>query len=168
MIVKQRLIDRDQYRTYQIAEQALIAGIIQAEIGEGFEEFLKIFDAFYADDIEVSSETQKEPIRGKPRVRSLLYNFLVPLHVMAELGGLTVTVRAAPILGDVSNETHSAWTLELVGASGAKCALSWSVLRKWNGSRIVYEHHYDHHQVGGPLTFEDLYSRGLEVLARAS
>ena len=43
-----------------------------------------LFDAFYAEDIEVSSDTQEEPIRGKARVRSLIATFLVPLHVIDE------------------------------------------------------------------------------------
>jgi hypothetical protein len=29
-------------------------------------------------------------------------------------------------------------------------------LRKWNESRVVLEHHYDHQQSGEPLTQDDL------------
>ena len=54
------------------------------------------------------------------------------------------------------DETHSEWTLELIGVSGRSCSLSWRALRKWSGSRVVYEHHYDHQQSGGPLTSDDL------------
>src|SRR5580693_7482297 len=36
------------------------------------------------------------------------------------------------------------------------CTLKWRVLRKWHGSRVVFEHHYDQQQIGGPLTFNDL------------
>jgi hypothetical protein len=85
--------DRDLYTSSQAAERVLNAAIVQAEIGESFEEFLEIFEAFYADDIEVSSDTLTEPIRGKARVRSLIFNFLVPLHIMAEVGGLSVSIR---------------------------------------------------------------------------
>jgi hypothetical protein len=134
----------------------LNAAIIHAEIGESLEEYLEIFDAFYADDVEVTSDTEKEPIRGKARVRSLLYNFLVPFHVIAEVAGLSTSIRETPIPGDVPNETHSAWTLDVVGASGATCTLSWCTLRKWSGSRVVCERHYDRQQRGGPLTLDDL------------
>ena len=147
--------DRNPLSSSQVLDRALNGAIVRAEISESFEEYLEIFDAFYADDVEVSSETGKEPIRGKARVRSLLYNFLVPLHVMAEAGGLSTSIRETPILGDAPNETHSAWTLDLVGVSGATCTLSWCALRKWNGSRVVYERHYDHQQNGGPLTLDD-------------
>ena len=146
----------DPYTSSQARERALNTAIIQANISESFEEYLEIFDEFYADEIEVSSETEEEPIRGKARVRSLIANFLVPLHVMAEIGGLLISIRQTAIPGDAADETHSAWTLELVGVSGRSCTVSWRALRKWNGSRVVYEYHYDHQQSGGPLTSNDL------------
>ncbi len=148
--------DRDLYASSQTRERALNAAIVEAEISQSFDKYLAIFDAFYADDIEVSSESADGPIRGKARVRSLLANFLYPIHVMAEVGGLVVTIRQTAIAGDVAGETHSAWTLEFVGASGKTCTLSWRVLRKWDGSRVRYEYHYDQHQKGSPLTSADL------------
>ncbi len=148
--------DRGLYTSSQTRERVLNTAIVQAKISESFEEYLEIFDAFYADDIEVSSETGEEAIRGKASVRSLLFNFLVPLHVMAEVGGLSISIRATAIPGDAAGETHSAWTLDLVGVFGRTCTLSWRALRKWNASRVVYEHHYDHQQSGGPLSFYDL------------
>src|SRR5438445_10323159 len=148
--------DSDLYARSRTQEHALNSAIVRAEISESFEEYLKIFDSFYADDIEVSNETGEESIRGKDRVRTLLANFLVPLHVMAEVGGLLISIRQTAIPGDVAGETHSAWTLDLVGVSGRTCTVTWRALRRWNGSRVVYEHHYDEQQNGGPLTSDDL------------
>ena len=102
--------DRDP----KTAERVLNAAIVRAEITEGFEEYLEIFDAFYGDHVEVSSETERAPIRGKAKVRSLLFDFLVPLHVMAEVGGLSISIRETAIPGDTASETHSAWTLDLI------------------------------------------------------
>src|SRR6266850_4877062 len=150
--------DRDLYASSRTQERALNSAIVRAEISESFEEYLEIFDAFYADDIEVSSETAEEPIRGKDRVRSLFANFLVPLHVMAEVGGLSISIRNTAIPGDTAGETHSAWTLDLVGVSGKTCTLSWRTFRKWEALRVVREHHYDHRQTGGPLTIDDIRS----------
>ena len=149
-------IDLDPFIRSQTRERTLNAAIVRANISDSFEEYLEIFDAFYEEDIEVTSDTGEEPIRGKARVRSLLANFLVPLHVMAELNGLLVSIRESAIPGDAADERRSAWTLELVGVSGRTCTVSWCTLRKWNGSRVVYEHHYDHRQSGGPLTSDDL------------
>lgn len=148
--------DGNLYANTQLRERVLNAAIAGAEISETFEDYLAIFDAYYADDIEVSSETANEPIRGKDRVRAFLANFLVPLHVMAEIGGLLAFIRQTAIPGDLAAETHSAWTLELIGVSGNTCTLSWRVLRKWRGSLVVCEHHYDYQQNGCPLTSNDL------------
>jgi len=149
-------LDHDLYASSQARERALNTAIIDAKISKSFEEYLEIFDEFYADEVEVSSETEEEPIHGKARVRSLLANFLVPLHIMAEIGGLLISIRQTAIPGDAAGETHSAWTLELVAVSGRSCMVSWRALRKWDRSRIVYEYHYDHQQSGGPLTSNDL------------
>ena len=76
--------DGNAYESSQAAELTLNAAILRAEIARSYEEFLEIFDKFYADDVEVSSEESPETIRGKERVRPFLLNFLVPLHVMAD------------------------------------------------------------------------------------
>ena len=111
----------DPYTQSRIAESTLNAAIVHADITRSYEEYLEIFDAFYADDVEGSSETAEEPIRGKERVRSLIFGFLLPLHAMAEVGGVSISVRQTPIPGDVVDETHSVWTLELVGGTGKVC-----------------------------------------------
>jgi len=148
-------IDLDPFTSSQARERTLNEAIVQANISESFEEYLEIFDVFYDDNIEVSSETAEGPVRGKTRVRSLLANFLVPLHVMAEIGGLLISIRQTAIAGDAADERHSAWTLELFGVSSRTCTVSWCTLRKWKGSRVVYEHHYDYQQSGGPLSSDD-------------
>jgi hypothetical protein len=152
----------DPYAQSRIAEHTLNAAIVHADITRSYEEYLEIFDAFYADDVEGSSETTEEPIRGKAGVRSLVFGFLVPLHTMAVVGGVSICVRQAPIPGDVVDETHSAWTLELVGATGNICTVKWRTFRKWNASRVVLEHHYDHQQSGEALSDGDLRSDVLE------
>ena len=146
----------DPYTQSRAAERALNSAIVHAEISRSYEEYLEIFDEFYADDFEGSSETMQEPFRGKERVRSLLFSFLAPLHAMAEVGGVSISIRETAIPGDAIDETHSAWTLELVGVSGKRCTVNWRILRKWNESLVVLEHHYDHQQSGEPLTHADL------------
>src|ERR1700675_28586 len=152
----------DPYAESRTAERTLNAAIVHADISRSYEEYLEIFDAFYDDDIEGSSETTEEPIHGKAGVRSLVFGFLVPLHTIAEVGGVSISVRQTPIPGDVVDETHSAWTLQLVGATGKVCTVSWRTFRKWNDSRVVLEHHYDHQQSGEPLSDGDLRSNVLE------
>ena len=95
-------LERDLYTSALTRERALNGAIVQAEISRSFEEYLDIFDAFYADDIEVSNETGDEPIQGKARVRSLISNFLIPLHIMAEIGGLSISIRETAVPGDAA------------------------------------------------------------------
>jgi hypothetical protein len=153
---QQSFLSGDPYSRYQASEHMLNTAITQAKIGESFEEYLEIFDKFYADEVEVSCETQRQLIRGKARVGKLLFNFLVPLHVMAEVGALAISIKQTTIHGDAVNEIHSAWTLSIVDVSGRICTLHWRALRQWKGSRVVYEHHYDLQQSGEPLTFDDM------------
>ena len=144
--------DRDLYARERVLNSAIIA----ADIGTGWEEYLTILDAFYADDVEVTAAPETGPIHGKERIRALLFNFLAPLHVMVEIGGLAIDVRESPIHGDAADETHSAWSVNLIGVSGRTCVLNWCTLRRWADARVVYERHYDHQQSGGPLTGDDL------------
>jgi hypothetical protein len=150
--------DGDAYGSSQAAELALNGAILRAEIGRSYEEFLEIFERFYADDVEVSSEDSRETIRGKARVLTFLANFLAPLHVMAEVAGLSISVQQTMLPRDTANETHSAWKLDVAGVRGKRCTLKWYAIRRWRGASVVYEHHYDHQQIGGPLTLEDLNS----------
>ena len=144
------------HRDLDARERVLNSAIIAADIGRGWEEYLEILDAFYADDVEATTGMESGAIRGRERIRTLLFNFLAPLHVMAEIGGLSIQVRESPIHGDAADETHSAWSVDLTGVSGRTCSLAWCTIRKWAGSRVVYERHYDHRQTGGPLTGDDL------------
>ena len=125
--------DRDLYALERVLNSAIIA----ADIGRGWEEYLEIFDAFYADQVEVTTDTGAGPIHGRERIRALLFNFLAPLHVMVEIGGLAIEVRESPIHGDAADETHSVWSVNLIGVSGRTCTLNWCTLRRWADSRVV-------------------------------
>jgi hypothetical protein len=146
----------DAYKSSQAAESTLNAAILRAEIARSYEEFLEIFDEFYADDVEVSSEDSRETIRGKERVRRFLLNFLAPLHVMAEVAGLSISVQQTEFLRDSANEIHSEWKIDFTGGGGRRCTLKWNAIRRWNASKVVHEYHYAHERIGGPLTDDDL------------
>jgi hypothetical protein len=143
-------------RDLHARERVLNSAILAADISGGWEEYLEIVDAFYADHVEVSDGTESGAVFGRERIRALLVNFLVPLHVMAEIGGLSIQIRESPIHGDTADETHSAWSVDLTGVLGRTCKLAWRTLRRWADSRVVYERHYDHQQTGGPLIGDDL------------
>jgi hypothetical protein len=75
---------------------------------------------------------------------------------MAEVAGLSISVQQTAIPGDTGNETRSAWRIDFTGVGGRRCTLKWYAIRRWSASRVVYEHHYDLQQIGGPLTMDDL------------
>ena len=111
MITEQHLAsfkraDRDLYAREKVLNSAIIA----ADISSGWEGYLEIFDAFYADDVEVGDGAESGAVFGRERIRALLYNFLVPIHVMAEIGGLSVQIRRSTAglfeSGDTSNRCH--------------------------------------------------------------
>src|ERR1700722_16037613 len=157
MITQQHLASTNRAnRDLYAREKVLNSAIIAADISSGWEAYLEIFNAFYADHVEVSDGTESGLVFGREQIRALLSKFLVPLHVMAEIGGLAVRIRESPILGDTAAETHSAWSMDLIGVPGRVCQISWCTLRRRADSRVVYEGHYDHQQTGGPLTFDDL------------
>src|SRR5262245_3848270 len=138
------------------ADRELNTAIVSADISASYEEFLAIVDQFYADDVELRSESSPEPLIGRDRLKSALLTLLVPLHVMAEIGGLSVSVSERPIAGDSRDEQHSEWSVELVGVRGRAVRISWSVRRRWKQSRVVGEYHYDHQQDGEALGPSDL------------
>jgi hypothetical protein len=138
------------------AERALNAAIVNAEITRGYEEYLTLVDQYYAEDVEVSTDVSPDPLVGKHRLKSLLLGFLVPLHMMAEIGGLWVSIHEVSIPGDSLDEQHSEWSLELIGVTGRRVTEAWCVRRRWKESRVISEYHYAHRQDGEALSFDDL------------
>jgi len=137
-------------------DHELNEALVNADIANSYEEFLAIFDRFYAEHVEVASDGHSAGLAGKSQVRPILFNFLAPLHVMAEIGGLSVTLRYSTIHGDKRGEQHTEWSLDLLGILGRRVTLHWSSVRRWKDSHVVYERHYEYRQIGEPLTIIDL------------
>lgn len=129
-------------------DQLLNAAITRANIKESFEPYLEIVDAFYIDNVEVILGEDTEPLRGRDELRARLAIFLAPIHVMAKLGGLSVSIRSTGIPGSDGDGTHSRWEATFRASSGMTRAFGWSVQRRWRDSRVTHERHYDH-QVDG-------------------
>jgi hypothetical protein len=153
-------------------DRELNEALVNANIANGYEEFLALFDRFYAEQVEVASAGPAAALAGKSRVLPFLFNFLVPLHVMAEIGGLAVTLRYSTLHSDKRGEQHAEWSLDLLGILGRRVTLQWSSVRRWKDAHVVYERHYEHRQIGEPLTIIDLDfsapSPRLEITARPS
>src|ERR1700730_483955 len=139
-----------------VADRILNEAIVDADITRSYEEYLQIVDRFYADDVEISSDAPAETVRGKERMKSALLTFLGPLHMMAEIAGLDVSITESRVPSDLIDVQHSEWSLELVGVTGRSVKATWCVRRTWKGSRVVNEYHFVRRQVGEPLSLGDL------------
>ena len=111
-------MNSDGSTCHQRSTTELNEALVNADISNSYEEFLAIFDRYYAEDVEVASDTTPVPLTGKAHVLPILFNFLAPLHVMAEIGGLSVTPRYSPIRADGSEGQYAEWSLDLLGVLG--------------------------------------------------
>jgi hypothetical protein len=108
------------------AELDLNNALVNADISNGYEEYFALFDHFYDENVEVASDSNPDPLVGRAGVLPVVFNFLMLLHVMAEIGGLSVRLRYTPLFSDRPEEQHAEWSLDLVGATGRSVMVSWS------------------------------------------
>jgi hypothetical protein len=132
-------------------EHTLNAGLAGLDIDAGYEECLALVDRFYAEHVQVSSDVTPVRLIGRARVKQALVNLLAPLQTFDEGGG-SVSLRCLPIYADRHNEHHSAWWLDLIGASGRRASVRWCTRRIWRGGLVVHEHFYEH-DVNGQALF---------------
>ena len=151
------LMNKEQFSKAAEDELDLNNALVHADISEGYEQYLALFDHFYDENVDVASDSHPDPLVGKARVLPIIFNFLMPLHVMAEIGGPSVRLRYTPLFSDKVEEQHADWSLDLVGANGRSVMVSWSSARRWKDSRVIYECHSDHRQFGEALTMIDLH-----------
>ena len=89
-------------------------------------------------------------------MRPFLLNFLVPLHVMAEVAGLSMSVQVNASSSRRRQRDTFRMEDRLHRRRRETVHFEWYAIRGWTASRVVYEHHYGHEQIGGPLTQHDL------------
>ena len=149
-------MNKEQSSKAAAAELDLNNALVNADISNGYEEYLALFDRFYDENVEVASDSNPAPLVGKARVLPIIFRFLMPLHVITEVCGLAVRLRYTPLFSDRREEQHAEWSLDLVGGTGRGVTLSWSSARRWKDARVIYERHSDHRQFGEALTMIDL------------
>jgi len=149
-------MNKDQSSKTADAELALNNALANADISNGYEEHLALVDHFYDENVEVASDNNPDSLVGKACVFPIIFKFLMPLHVMAEIGGLSVRLRYTPLFVDKREEEHAEWSLDLVGVTGRSIMVSWTSARRWKDARVIYERHSDHRQFGEALTMIDL------------
>jgi hypothetical protein len=150
-------------------ESALNAALVAADIGRGYEEYLALIDSLYAEDVEATSVPDDRMIIGRNQLRHAMMEWLVPIHVLAEIGGLSVSLhRVAEIRSDVPTTKYTTWALELRGVTGVGCTVTWECARTWKDGRVVAEHHDNHQRIGEPLGVTDVHLAGAQPESRRS
>ncbi len=138
-------------------ESALNAALAGMDIRTADDACLAIVDRFYADDVEISSDSTSRRLIGKARLKTALREILQPLHMFASVGGWLAPLQGMPIYADREREYHSAWSLGLMGLSGRQVTLRWSVRRIWRQGLVAHEHFYEDDPLGEALlAVEDL------------
>ena len=80
-----RIMNRQHSDNSCAAEDELNSVLVNADISSSYEEYLAIFDRFYADDVTVASDTGSAPLLGKARVLPILHNFLARIiHIFED------------------------------------------------------------------------------------
>jgi hypothetical protein len=138
-------------------EHTLNAALAGLRIGPGYEEWLATVDRFYAEQVQVSSDATPGRLIGRARVKQALLKMLAPLHTFADEDRTSVTIRCMPMSGDRHDEYHSAWSLDIVGASGRGATVRWCVRRIWRRGLVVHEHFYENDMNGHVFAVDDLW-----------
>ena len=138
-------------------EQMLNAALADIDIGTAYEECLAIVDRFYAEHVQVSSDATPSRLIGRARLKQALGKILAPLRMFADDDGGSVSLHCLPIYADRHDEHHSAWSLELIGASGHRATVRWCARRIWRGGLVIHEHVYESDLSGRAPADHDLW-----------
>jgi hypothetical protein len=86
----------------------------------------------------------------------MLMDYLLAIHLIAEMGGVQVSVDACHIPSDSSDEQRSSWFVELLAKNGTRHAISWKTIRTWIAGKVVAEQLYDQSHEGPVIQYSDL------------
>jgi len=138
-------------------ERLLNAALADLDVATGRDEWLATVDRFYADHVQVSSDATPGRLTGRARMKQALLKILAPFHTFVDPDIESVSLRCLPIYADRHDEHHSAWSLEIVGASGRRATVRWCVRRIWRGGLVVHEHFYENDMNGESIAVDDLW-----------
>ena len=83
-------------------------------------------------------------------------NFLLPIHLISEMGGVEVMVEAQHTTSDTPDQQHSSWSVEFLSKNGTRQVMSWKTKRIWVAGKVVAEHLYDQSHEGPAIQYSDL------------
>jgi hypothetical protein len=126
----------------------LNSAITSCDLECGWEIFLEVFDTFYSEQIRFEVDGVAEPVLGKEELRCRAYDLLVPLHVIVEVSGISVSIAYRRVPSDSTQKTRTSWTITFTSGTGTNCTVSWICERHWYNSRVIFERWYDKQMEG--------------------
>ena len=78
------LIDAEMTAADLAREQELNGALLEGEIRVDVAHFLKTFDEFYADEVEIREDAAGLPVRGKAENRGRLEQSMIAAHLIYE------------------------------------------------------------------------------------
>lgn len=119
----------------RIQDKELNDAILNCDISSDFLPFIELCHRYYADEIDWSVDESPRRTIARDELQGMLMEFLLPIHLVAEMGGVQVNVEACEIASDTPDQQHSSWSVEFLAKSGTRHAISWKTMRTWIAHR---------------------------------
>jgi hypothetical protein len=108
----------DNYEAPRIQDKALNEAILSNDISFDFLPFIDLCNRHYADEVDLSFGEGPRRTVAKDTLQGMLMDFLFPIHLIAEMGGVKVRVEAQHITSDTPDQQHTSWSVELLAKDG--------------------------------------------------
>jgi hypothetical protein len=146
----------DDYEIPCRQDKALNEAILSNDISFDFLPFIGLCHRYYADEVDLSFGEAPRRTVAKDTLQRMLMDFLFPIHLIAEMGGMEVTVEAQHITSDKPDQQHTSWSVELLAKNGTRHVMSWKTMRIWVAGKVIAEHLYDQSDKGPAIQYSDL------------
>lgn len=146
----------DDHATPSMQDKVLNDAILNSDISFDFLPFVELCSRYYADEVDLSSDESPRRTIARETLQGMLLDFLFPIHLIAEMGGVQVNVDAHHIVSDMPDQQHSSWSVEFLAKNGTRHAMSWKTMRTWIAGKVVAEHLYDQCHEGSAIQYSDL------------
>jgi hypothetical protein len=140
----------------RIQDKTLNEAILSNVISFDFLPFIELCHRHYADEVDLSFGEGPRRTVARGTLQGMLMDFLFPIHLIAEIGGVEVTAEAQHITTDTPDQQHSSWSVELLAKNGSRNVMSWKTMRIWVAGKVVAEHLYDQSNEGPAIQYSDL------------
>ena len=146
----------NDYEAALLQDKALNDAILSNDISCDFLPFIDLCHRHYADEVDLSFGEGPRRTVAKDALQGMLMNFLLPIHLISEMGGVEVMVEAQHTTSDTPDRQHSSWSVEFLSKNGTRHVMSWKTMRIWVADRVVAEHLYDQSHEGPAIHYSDL------------